>query len=90
MPNIISQEISSSGIKIIANNGKSIDLSFETIKSRHGGEVGSPVAKRALVIAWFRQNLFDNIGGNLIKREDIDFDFGASGNVTKIKIGRNG
>ena len=87
MPNIISQEITSSGISIIAN-GRSFSLSFEDIKSRHDQEIGPPTIRKGLVISWFKRNLFNIIGDHSLGQSHIDFDFDSTnGHVTRIKLG---
>ena len=86
MPNIISQEISSSGISITSNAG-TFSITFIAILERYVSESGSPAARRSAVIAWLRQQIETVLGSSLVKGNNIDFDFTpGSGRVNRLKI----
>ena len=86
MPNIISQEINSSGANITSNTG-SFSITFNEIRDRYIGESGPPVVRIARVIIWLRQQLETQLDSRLVKASNFDIDFNTeTGRISRLKI----
>lgn len=75
MPNIRSQSITSSGLSIVASDGRSITLTRAQVIANFQSQTGSRAAKIAATIAWVKQQIQAALGPEQVPALLTDFDF---------------
>ena len=79
MPNIRSQRVDSSGISIVASDGRAFSVTRAQIKAYYDSRSGSVSSKTSATVSWFRAAIVAALGSAQIGSTSISFTFNVSG-----------